>query len=95
MNDWPVIYGIPKIYGSRFRRVDLTLLADDEGQAMSVQEQRGGLLRQASIQTITSYATRTSARVAWPLGAQEPGWLATAAATGQRTALKDNTVSAI
>ncbi len=39
-------YGIPNIYGSRFRRVNV---AD-----------RGGLLRQGSILTVTSYATRTS-----------------------------------
>jgi mono/diheme cytochrome c family protein len=42
-------YGIPHIYGTRFRRVEL---GDDSG--------RGGLLRQASILTVTSYATRTS-----------------------------------
>lgn len=42
-------YGIPGIYGSRFRRVEL----DPEFQ-------RGGLLRQGSILTVTSYATRTS-----------------------------------
>jgi len=42
-------YGIPNIYGSRFRRITFP---DD-----SV---RGGLLRQGSILTVTSYATRTS-----------------------------------
>jgi hypothetical protein len=42
-------YGIPHVYGSRFRRVSL-----DEGS------QRGGLLRHGSILTVTSYATRTS-----------------------------------
>ncbi|HJQ81537.1 MAG TPA: DUF1592 domain-containing protein [Lacipirellulaceae bacterium] len=42
-------YGIPHVYGSRFRRVAL-----DEGT------RRGGLLRHASILTVTSYATRTS-----------------------------------
>jgi hypothetical protein len=42
-------YGIPHIHGNRFRHVDLT--ADRE---------RGGLLRQGSILTVTSYATRTS-----------------------------------
>lgn len=42
-------YGIPHIYGSRFRRVTL-----DGNQG------RGGLLRQGSILTVTSYATRTS-----------------------------------
>ncbi len=42
-------YEIPSIRGSRFRRVDL-----DPGS------ERGGLLRQGSILTVTSYATRTS-----------------------------------
>jgi hypothetical protein len=42
-------YGIPHIYGTRFRRINLD---EDSG--------RGGLLRQASILTVTSYATRTS-----------------------------------
>jgi len=42
-------YGIPNVYGSRFRRV--TLDADSW---------RGGLLRQGSVLTVTSYATRTS-----------------------------------
>ena len=52
-------YGIPHIYGSRFRRVEL---GDD-----SV---RGGLLSQGSILTVTSYATRTSPviRGKWILG---------------------------
>ncbi|PHS10295.1 MAG: hypothetical protein COA78_11460 [Blastopirellula sp.] len=42
-------YGIPHIYGSQFRRVNLP--ADSH---------RGGLLRNGSILTVTSYATRTS-----------------------------------
>jgi hypothetical protein len=42
-------YGIPHVYGSRFRRVTL----DKDSW-------RGGLLRQGSILTVTSYATRTS-----------------------------------
>jgi len=42
-------YGIPNIYGTRFRRVTL-----------DTDSWRGGLLRQASILTVTSYATRTS-----------------------------------
>ena len=42
-------YGIPYVYGSRFRRVTL---GED-----SV---RGGLLGQGSILTVTSYANRTS-----------------------------------
>ena len=42
-------YGIPNVYGSRFRRVTLT-----------PESQRGGLLRQGSVLSVTSYATRTS-----------------------------------
>lgn len=42
-------YGVPNIYGSRFRRVTFP-----EGSV------RGGLLRQGSVLTVTSYATRTS-----------------------------------
>ena len=42
-------YGIPNIYGSRFRRIPL--------EPDSV---RGGLLRQGSILMVSSYATRTS-----------------------------------
>lgn len=52
-------YGIPNIYGSRFRRV--TLPPDSK---------RGGLLRQGSVLSVTSYATRTSPiiRGVWVLG---------------------------
>ena len=42
-------YGIPRIHGSRFRRV-----------ALGPGSNRGGLLRQGSILAVTSYATRTS-----------------------------------
>ena len=42
-------YGIPNVYGSRFRRVEF---GEDA--------QRGGLLRQGSILLVTSYPTRTS-----------------------------------
>jgi hypothetical protein len=42
-------YGIPHVYGSRFRRV-----------ALDESSRRGGLLRHGSILTVTSYATRTS-----------------------------------
>ncbi|HEY0551397.1 MAG TPA: DUF1592 domain-containing protein [Verrucomicrobiae bacterium] len=41
-------YGVPNVYGSRFRRVST------EGSG------RGGLLRQGSVLAVTSYATRTS-----------------------------------
>jgi hypothetical protein len=75
-------YGIPHIYGSRFRRVEL----DDDSL-------RGGLLRQGSILTVTSYATRTSPviRGKWVLenilGTPPPP------PPGNVPALKDNTVS--
>jgi hypothetical protein len=42
-------YGIPNVYGSRFRRVTF----GEDGP-------RGGLLRHGSVLTVTSYATRTS-----------------------------------
>ena len=42
-------YGIPNIYGSHFRRVNLDSAS-----------RRGGILRHGSILTVTSYATRTS-----------------------------------
>jgi hypothetical protein len=76
-------YGVPNVYGSHFRRVML-----DEGSM------RGGLLRQGSILTVTSYATRTSPviRGKWILenilGTPPPPPPANV------PALKDNTVSA-
>jgi hypothetical protein len=42
-------YGIPNVYGSRFRRVTL-----------APGTKRGGLLRHGSVLSVTSYATRTS-----------------------------------
>ncbi|MGL4552406.1 MAG: DUF1592 domain-containing protein, partial [Gemmataceae bacterium] len=42
-------YDIPHVYGGRFRRV-----------ALGPDRRRGGLLRQGSVLTVTSYATRTS-----------------------------------
>src|SRR4029079_18176020 len=52
-------YGIPNVYGSRFRRVALT-----------PESKRGGLLRQGSVLSVTSYATGTSPilRGVWVLG---------------------------
>jgi len=74
-------YGIPRVYGSHFRRIAL-----DKGS------ERGGLLRQGSILTVTSYATRTSpvVRGKWVLdnllGVPPPPPLPDV------PALKDNTV---
>ena len=74
-------YGVPHIYGSRFRRVERE------------ETSRGGLLRQGSILTVTSYATRTSPviRGKWVLenllGTPPPPPPANV------PALKDNTVS--
>ena len=42
-------YGIPDVYGTRFRRV-----------ALDESSRRGGLLRHGSVLAVTSYATRTS-----------------------------------
>jgi Protein of unknown function (DUF1592)/Protein of unknown function (DUF1588)/Protein of unknown function (DUF1585)/Protein of unknown function (DUF1587)/Protein of unknown function (DUF1595)/Cytochrome C oxidase, cbb3-type, subunit III len=76
-------YGIPCIYGSRFRRVTTT-----------GERRRGGLLRQGSILTVTSYATRTSPvlRGKWVLenllGMPPPP------PPADVPALKDNTVAA-
>lgn len=76
-------YGIPHVYGSRFRRV-----------ALGKDSERGGLLRQGSVLTVTSYATRTSPviRGKWVLenfvGTPPPP------PAPDVPALKDNTVAA-
>ena len=76
-------YGIPGIYGSRFRRV---VLPEDS--------KRGGLLRHGSILAVTSYATRTSpvVRGVWVLdnifGAPPPPPLPNV------PALEDNSIAA-
>jgi hypothetical protein len=76
-------YDIPNVYGSQFRRV-----------ALDHRSQRGGLLRQGSILTVTSYATRTSPviRGKWVMenivGSPPPPPLPDV------PALKDNTISA-
>jgi hypothetical protein len=76
-------YGIPHVYGPRFRRVEL-----EPGS------RRGGLLRHGSVLTVTSYATRTSPviRGKWVLenllGTPPPPPLPDV------PALDDNTVSA-
>jgi hypothetical protein len=77
-------YGISHVYGSRFRRV-----------GVEEESHRGGLLRQGSILTVTSYATRTSPviRGHWVLqnlvGTPPPP------PPPDVPALKDNTVSSL
>ena len=76
-------YGVPNVYGSRFRRV-----------STGAESQRGGLLRHGSILAVTSYATRTSPviRGKWILeniiGTPPPPPLPDV------PTLKDNTISA-
>lgn len=76
-------YGVPHVYGSRFRRV-----------ALGADPERGGLLRHGSVLTVTSYATRTSPvlRGKWVLenvlGTPPPP------PPGNVASLNDNTVSA-
>ncbi|MEO2013439.1 MAG: DUF1592 domain-containing protein, partial [Fuerstiella sp.] len=76
-------YGIPHVYGSRFRRVSL---GEDS--------RRGGLLRHGSILTVTSYATRTSPvlRGKWIL--ENILGTPTPPPPDNVPALKDNTVAA-
>ncbi len=75
-------YGIDGVYGSRFRRVSTS------------ENGRGGLLRQGSVLTVTSYANRTSPvlRGKWVLenliGTPPPP------PPGNAPTLKDNTISA-
>jgi hypothetical protein len=80
-------YGVPNVYGSRFRKV-----------SFNADTPRGGLLRQGSILMVTSYATRTSPviRGKWildnilgipppPPPPNVPALEATKAATGKMT----------
>ena len=58
-------YGIPNIYGSRFRKITFdenTSAAPNrsEERRAEAENARGGLLRQGSILLVTSYPTRTS-----------------------------------
>ena len=82
-------YGIPNVYGNHFRRVTLT------------EKERGGLLGQASVLTVTSYPNRTSVAIrgrwllANLLGSPPPAppanvpALAEAAADGQPKSLRE------
>ena len=58
-------YGIPNVYGSRFRKItfeDTEPASPNRAEAQSAEagQRRGGLLRQGSILLVTSYPTRTS-----------------------------------
>lgn len=77
-------YGIPHVYGSRFRRV-----AVDEGS------HRGGLLRQGSILTVTSYATRTSPVIRGHWVLQNLAGMAPPPPPPNVPALDENTVSSL
>ena len=50
-------YGIPHVYGSRFRRIAFDNGSDNGAPSGRT---RGGLLRHGSVLAVTSYATRTS-----------------------------------
>jgi hypothetical protein len=76
-------YGVPHVYGSEFRRVAL-----DEAS------HRGGLLRQASILTVTSYATRTTPVIRGNWVLKNLVGLAPPPPPPDVPALADNTVSA-
>jgi hypothetical protein len=77
-------YGIPHVYGSRFRRVPV-----DEPS------HRGGLLRQGSILTVTSYATRTSPVIRGHWILQNLVGAAPPPPPPNVPALEDNTVSSV
>ncbi|MBA3312734.1 MAG: DUF1592 domain-containing protein [Planctomycetaceae bacterium] len=76
-------YDIPHVYGSRFRRVEL-----DEAS------HRGGLLRQGSLLTVTSYATRTSPVIRGDWVLKNLVGTTTPPPPPDVPALEDNTVSA-
>jgi hypothetical protein len=76
-------YGIPHIYGSRFRRVKL-----DPGN------HRGGLLRQGSVLAVTSYANRTSPVIRGKWILENIIGMPTPPPPANVPTLKDNTVAA-
>jgi hypothetical protein len=77
-------YGVPHVYGSRFRRVPV----DDASH-------RGGLLRQGSILAVTSYATRTSPVIRGHWVLQNLVGAAPPPPPPNVPALEDNTVSSL
>jgi hypothetical protein len=76
-------YGIPNVYGSRFRRVAL-----DEAS------HRGGLLRQGSVLAVTSYPTRTSPVLRGKFLLENIIGTPPPPPPGNAGTLKDNTISA-
>jgi hypothetical protein len=75
-------YGIPHVYGSHFRRV-----------ALDKDSMRGGLLRQGSVLTVTSYATRTSPVIRGKWILENILGTPTPPPPANVPALKDNTIS--
>ncbi|MBI3866752.1 MAG: DUF1592 domain-containing protein, partial [Planctomycetia bacterium] len=76
-------YGIPHIYGSRFRRV-----------ALDASSHRGGLLRHGSVLAVTSYANRTSPVIRGKWILENIIGMPTPPPPADVPALKDNTVAA-
>jgi hypothetical protein len=75
-------YGVPNVYGSRFRRVS------------TASEGRGGLLRQGSVLAVTSYATRTSPVLRGKFVLENLVGTPPPAPPGNVPALKDNMIAA-
>jgi hypothetical protein len=76
-------YGIPYVYGPQFRRV-----------AIGPDGMRGGLLRQGSVLTVTSYATRTSPVIRGKWVLENLMGIVPPPPPADVPPLKDNTVSA-
>ena len=76
-------YGVPHVYGSRFRRV------------ATAEHGRGGLLRHGSVLAVTSYATRTSPVLRGKFVLENLVGTPPPPPPGNAGTLKDNTISAM